>query len=204
MSNPSSPASSKQPGTPSSVDRDVLGFGKAETTKRTLASCETWVDAYLSNKHGSHLLKANINYPHPSLAALPEEVLVEDHMIQFVTHFAMWFCSNQLPAGNRKNTSLAVSTKRTYFKALRGVLCRRYPSHIKLQSARDEWWTVALKNFNREVVRKGNQDPKVTEERVSLPLHRDITSEVTDDPSTMTVHAFGLLRKKFRGVLLAW
>ena len=197
MSNPSSPASSKQPGTPSSADRDVLDFGKAETTKRTLASCETWVDAYLSNKHGSHLLKANINYPHPSLAALPEEVLVGDHMIQFVTHFAMWFCSNQLPAGDRKNTFLAVSTKKTYFKALRGVLQKRYPGHIKLQSAKDEWWVVAMRNFNREVARKANQDPKVTEERVSLPLHRDITSEVTDHHSTVTGHAEGLLQQKF-------
>ena len=200
MSNPSSPASSKQPGTPSSADRDVLDFGKAETTKRTLASCETWVDAYLSNKHGSHLLKANINYPHPSLAALPEEVLVGDHMIQFVTHFAMWFCSNQLPAGDRK-TFLAVSTKKTYFKALRGVLQKRYPGHIKLQSAKDEWWVVAMRNFNREVARKANQDPKATEECVSLPLHRDITSEATDHHSTMTGHAAGLLRQKFRGAL---
>ena len=108
-------------------------------------------------------MKANINYPHPSLAALPEEVLVEDHMIQFVTHFAMWFCSNQLPAGERKNTSLAVSTKKTYFKALRGVLQQRYPGHIKLQSAKDEWWVVAMRNFNREVARKANQDPKATE-----------------------------------------
>ena len=199
MSNPSSPASSKQPGTPSSVDRDVLDFGKAETTKRTLASCETWVDAYLSNKHGSHLLKANINYPHPSLAALPEEVLVGDHMIQFVTHFAMWFCSNQLPAGDRKNTFLAVSTKKTYFKALRGVSQKRYPGHIKLKSAKYEWLVVAMRNFNREVARKANQDPKVTEERVLLPLHRDITSEVTDHHSTVTDHAEGLLRQKFRG-----
>ena len=196
MSNPSSPASSKKPGTPSSADRDVLDFGKAETTKRTLASCETWVDAYLSNKHGSHLLKANINYSHSSLATLPEEVLVGDHMIQFVTHFAMWFCSNQLPAGDRK-TFLAVSTKKTYFKALRGVLQKRYPGHIKFQSAKDEWWVVAMRNFNREVMRHANQDPKVTEERASLPLHRDLTSEVTDQDSTMLGHAEGLLRKKF-------
>ena len=118
MSNPSSPASSKPPGTSPSIDRAVLEFGKADTTKRTLASCEMWVDIYLSNKHGSQLLKANINYSYPSLAALLKEVLVEDHMTQFVTHFAMWFSSNQLPAGKRKNTSFAVSTKRTYFKAL--------------------------------------------------------------------------------------
>ena len=118
MSNPSSPASSKQPGTPSSADRDVLDFGKAETTKRTLASCETRVNAYLSNKHGSHLLKANINYPYPCLAALPEEVLVEDHMTHFVTHFAMWFSSGQVPAVDKKNAPLTVSTKKTLFKAL--------------------------------------------------------------------------------------
>ena len=119
-------------------------------------------------------------------------------MTQFVTHFAMWFSRNQLPTGTR-NTHLASSTKKTYFKALRGVLYKRYPSHIKLQSAKDEWWGVAMRNFNREVMRHANQDPKVTEERVSLPLHRDLTSEVTDHDSTMIGHAKGLLRKKFRG-----
>ena len=81
------------------------------------------------------------------------------------------------------------------------MLKQRYPGHIKLQSAKDEWWVVAMRNFNREVARKANQDPKVSEERVSLPLHRDITSEATDHHSTMTAHAAGLLRAKFQGVL---
>ena len=172
-SNLSSPASSKLAGSPPALDMSAFEFGKAETTIRTHASCETWVDAYLSNKHGTHLLKANINYHYPSLAALPEEVLVEDHMTQFVTHFAMWFSRNQLPTGT-KNTHLASSTKKTYFKALRGVLQKRYPSHIKLQSAKDEWWVVAMRNFNRKVSSKVNQDPKSDRKTcftVSLPWH---------------------------------
>ena len=66
----------------------------AEATKRIVVATALWVDAYLSNCHGSDLVKANINYRCSCLADLPEDWLIEDHMTHFVTHFALWFARN--------------------------------------------------------------------------------------------------------------
>ena len=61
-----------------------------------------------------------------------------------------------------------------------------------------------MKKFNREMTRKVNLDPKVTEERVSYPLYRDISSNPTGQHSDMTTSSVGLLYAKLQGTFRTW
>ena len=108
-----------------------------------------WVRKWLSSELGKDLISYNKSYPE-SLDSVTYEHLHEDHLVPFVSTFASWMASNELPK-LRGVGNLNKGSKETYFKAVKQGLARRYPLHPLLRHGADsKWWIDILDRFSRD------------------------------------------------------
>ena len=132
-------------------------LGVSEKRLETQDTSLVWVELWLSNKLGKHLISFNHSYP-KTLEKVTYAHLTQDHMMPFVSHVASWFTSNELPK-LRGEGNLVRSAKKTYFKAVKQALASRYPLQpLFRMTANTKWWQDILDRFGRDSQRADQYD----------------------------------------------
>ena len=175
-------------------------LGVSDKRVETQETSLVWVQKWLSGELGTDLISCNKSYP-PSLDQVTYEHLHEDHLLPFISKFANWMASNELPK-LRGEGNLNKNTKGTYFKAVKQGLFRRYPLHPRLRNGADSrWWQDILDRFGRDAHRSDQNDFSQSKENKAVPLYRDTTSDSLNDENDPFNSSDALYRARDRGKL---
>jgi len=138
------------------------------------------VQKWLSNALGPDVISPNKSYPN-SLTHLTMDNIHGDHLIPFVSSFASFFANNALNKMVGKGL-LEPTSKKTYFKAVKGGLAKRSPKHPLLQVGADNtWWIKILNRFNRDAQRAALKDLSQYNQVKSAGLYRDTSTDLHID-----------------------
>ena len=183
---------------PPLVERQL---GVSDKRLETQDSSLVWVRKWLSNELGKHLISYNRSYPE-SLDDVTYDHLYGDHLVPFVSTFASWMASNELPK-LRGGGNLNKNSKETYFKAVKQGLSRQYPHHPLLRMTVDtRWWQEILDWFGRDSHRSAQNDFSQSNAVKSVPLYRDTTSDSFIDKNNPMNSSDALYRAKNWGKLV--
>ena len=113
--------------------------------------------------------------------------------------FCQFFANNTLNKLVGKGL-LEPTSKKTYFKAVKGGLAKQFPEHPLLQvGAGNTWWIEILHRFNRDAHRASLKDDLQYNKVKSAGLYRDTSTDLHVDEINPMSSSNAMYRAKDRG-----